>query len=99
MNPRSSLLVLSVACSAAVAGCTLSAKSASSTQLAVDGMTRLAGQQQTCAGPRQKTFALEARETSVDLGRGMHAQAWTYDNHLPGPTIEACEGEIGRAHV
>jgi len=108
MKTRSGAAVASVVALAAALAwwATASAKSTGrSTELAVDGMPRLAGQQQTCNGPRQKTFALEAHETSVDLGRGMHAQAWTFDNHLPGPTIEACEGDevtitmTNRAHA
>jgi len=77
-----------------VTGCSASVRAgAGSTELATEGMTKLAGQQQTCAGPRHKTFALEAREATVDLGMGMRFQAWTYDGHLPAPTIEACEGD------
>lgn len=56
-------------------------------------MARLAGRQQTCAGPMHKTFALEAREATVDLGGGMRVAAWTYDGHVPAPTLEACEGD------
>jgi nitrite reductase (NO-forming) len=56
-------------------------------------MPRLAGQEQTCGAPRKKTFALEAREVTVDLGLGMRFQAWTYDGRLPAPTLEACEGD------
>jgi nitrite reductase (NO-forming) len=86
--------VVSVACAAALAGCSAAARSGGgSTELTTEGVARLAGQQQTCAGARHKTFALEARETTVDLGMGMRFQAWTYDGHLPAPTIEACEGD------
>src|SRR5262245_31959453 len=53
----------------------------------------LAGQAATCAAPREKSFALEARETTVDLGMGVRFNAWTYNGKLPGPTLEACEGE------
>ena len=37
----------------------------------------LAGQAATCAGPREKSFSLEARETTVDLGMGVRFNAWT----------------------
>ena len=53
----------------------------------------LAGQTATCAGPREKTFTLEAREVTVDLGMGTKFAAWTYNGKLPGPTLEACEGD------
>src|SRR5581483_3345403 len=53
----------------------------------------LAGQTATCAGPREKSFTLEAREATVDLGMGLKFNAWTYNGHLPGPTLEACEGD------
>jgi nitrite reductase (NO-forming) len=94
MGFRFSVVSLSLAGSVALAGCSASARGmGGSTELATEGMPRLAGQQQTCAGARHKTFALEARETAVDLGMGMRFQAWTYDGHLPAPTIEACEGD------
>src|SRR5262245_18707178 len=53
----------------------------------------LAGQAATCAGPREKSFTLEARETTVDLGMSVRFTAWTYNGKLPGPTLEACEGD------
>jgi nitrite reductase (NO-forming) len=56
-------------------------------------MPLLAGQQATCAGSHQKRFALDVRETTVDLGKGIRFAAWTFGGQLPGPTIEACEGD------
>jgi len=56
-------------------------------------LPELAGQTATCAGPREKTFTLEAREVTVDLGMGIRFAAWTYNGLLPGPTLEACEGD------
>ena len=53
----------------------------------------LAGQAATCAGSREKSFSLEAREVTVDLGMGVRFNAWTYNGKLPGPTLEACEGD------
>jgi FtsP/CotA-like multicopper oxidase with cupredoxin domain len=53
----------------------------------------LAGQRATCAGPGQKSFTLDAREVTVDLGMGMRLDAWVYNGKLPGPTLEACEGD------
>jgi FtsP/CotA-like multicopper oxidase with cupredoxin domain len=53
----------------------------------------LAGQAATCAGPRQKTFDLEATAVTLDIGMGLRFNAWTYDGKLPGPTLEACEGD------
>jgi len=56
-------------------------------------MPAVAGQKKTCDGPREKTFTLTVRETTVELGQGTTFAAWTYDGRLPGPTIEACEGD------
>jgi nitrite reductase (NO-forming) len=53
----------------------------------------LAGQTATCAGSREKSFTLETREVTVDLGMGVKFNAWTYNGKLPGPTLEACEGD------
>src|SRR5215467_438220 len=53
----------------------------------------LAGQTATCQGPREKTFTLEAREATLNLGMGMRVTAWTYNGTLPGPVLEACEGD------
>jgi nitrite reductase (NO-forming) len=57
------------------------------------GIPVLAGQTRTCSGPHEKTFTLEAREVTVDLGMGVKFNAWTYNGTLPGPTLEACEGD------
>ena len=54
------------------------------------------GQLATCAGPREKSFTLEAREAAVDLGMGFRFNAWTYNGQLPGPVLEACEGDTVR---
>lgn len=56
-------------------------------------LPKLAGQIATCAGPREKTFTLEAREATIDLGMGIRFNAWTYNGQLPGPALEACEGD------
>lgn len=61
--------------------------------LSVPGMTTLAGQRATCAGPATKTFDLTAREAVVEVGMGTTVPAWTYDGRLPGPTLEVCEGD------
>ena len=53
----------------------------------------LAGQTATCTGPHEKVFTLEAREVTVDLGMAVKFNAWTYNGKLPGPTLEACEGD------
>jgi nitrite reductase (NO-forming) len=92
MGIRWTLAVVIAACAASA--CSVSARSSGqSTEVALDGMPALAGQAQTCAGPRHKTFALEARESTIDLGLGLRFRAWTYDGRLPAPTIEACEGD------
>jgi len=59
---------------------------------AVD-LPSMKGQIATCNGPRDKTFTLEARETTVALGMGLTFVAWTYNDTLPGPVLEACEGD------
>jgi len=51
------------------------------------------GQAATCTGPREKTFTLEAREETLDLGLGIKFAAWTYNGVVPGPVLEACEGD------
>jgi nitrite reductase (NO-forming) len=53
----------------------------------------LSGQAATCSGPHEKVFNLDAREVTVDLGLGVKFTAWTYNGTLPGPTLEACEGD------
>ncbi len=57
------------------------------------GLPTLAGRAVTCAGPREKSFTLEVKETTVDLGMGMRFNAWTYNGKLPAPVLEACEGD------
>jgi nitrite reductase (NO-forming) len=65
----------------------------SSEPLTTENQTPVAGQQQTCAGPREKRFNIDVIETTIDLGMGTTFAAWTYDGKIPGPTIEACEGD------
>jgi nitrite reductase (NO-forming) len=62
--------------------------------LTTRNMPAVAGQKTTCAGPKQKTFNLDVVETSIDLGMATTFAAWTYGGRLPGPTIEACEGDV-----
>jgi len=64
-----------------------------STPFVAAGVPRLAGQVATCAAPRDKTFSLEAREVELDLGIGTRFVAWTYNGSIPGPTLEACDGD------
>jgi nitrite reductase (NO-forming) len=56
-------------------------------------LPRLAGQASTCAGAHEKSFTLDAREAVIDLGLGVRFTAWTYNGTLPGPVLEACEGD------
>jgi nitrite reductase (NO-forming) len=68
--------------------------------LATKNMPPIAGQQKTCAGPREKTFDLDVIETTgIDLGLGTTFAAWTYNGRLPGPTIEACQGDTVTLNV
>ena len=59
-----------------------------------DGLPKMNGQVATCMGPRDKTFTLETREARVDLGMGITFDAWAYNGQLPGPVLEACEGDM-----
>jgi nitrite reductase (NO-forming) len=93
MNIRYVAVSVLLAGAAGLSACSSVRAAGTSVEMATEGMSRLAGQAQTCSGPRQKTFNLEARETTVDIGLGMRFAAWTYDGHLPAPTIEACEGD------
>jgi nitrite reductase (NO-forming) len=65
----------------------------STTPLTTKNMEAVKGQQATCSGPRAKTFNLDVVETTVDLGMATTFAAWTYNGRIPGPTIEACEGD------
>jgi hypothetical protein len=47
------------------------------------GLPPMKGQVATCTGPREKTFSLEAREETVDLGMGIKLAAWTYNGGCP----------------
>jgi nitrite reductase (NO-forming) len=63
-------------------------------------MPPVAGQQKTCAGPGEKTFDVDVVETTgVEIGMGMTFAAWAYNGRVPGPTIEACEGDTVTIHV
>lgn len=61
--------------------------------LTTRNMEAVKGQQAACNGPREKTFSLDVIETTVDLGMGTTFAAWTYNGQIPGPAIEACEGD------
>ncbi len=68
--------------------------------LATKNMPAVAGQQKTCAGPREKTFDIDVIETTgVDLGMGFTFAAWAYNGRIPGPTIEACQGDTVTLNV
>jgi nitrite reductase (NO-forming) len=61
--------------------------------LFMKNMPAIAGQRATCGAQREKAFDIDVIETTVDLGMGTRFAAWTYGGHVPGPTIEACEGD------
>ena len=68
--------------------------------LTTKNMPAVAGQQKTCAGPRAKSFDLDVVETTgVDLGMGITFAAWAYNGRVPGPTIEACQGDTVTINV
>src|SRR6266568_5006001 len=87
--PALALSVIAAAC-ATPQGATSMADSGPFT---APDLPKLDGQTATCAGPREKTFTLEAREATIDLGMGVRFNAWTYNGQLPGPALEACEGD------
>jgi nitrite reductase (NO-forming) len=96
---RGLFLTSAVFSSLAMAACTgqssvTAAAATSGSPLATRNVSAVAGQQKTCAGPRQKTFDLDVVETAgVELGMGMTFAAWTYNGRIPGPTIEVCQGD------
>ena len=68
--------------------------------LTTRNMPAISGQQKTCSGPREKTFDLDVIETTgIDLGLGTTFVAWAYNGRLPGPTIEACQGDTVTLNV
>jgi nitrite reductase (NO-forming) len=93
---RRHLLLSGLAFSVVAAGCAATQGATASTgsgPLVAPDQPKLAGEAATCAGPREKTFTLEAREATLNLGMGVRFNAWTYNGQLPGPTLEACEGD------
>lgn len=54
----------------------------------------LMGQKKVCGGgPKHRTFVLAAVRATVNLGLGWKTRTWTYGGTLPGPVIEACDGD------
>jgi nitrite reductase (NO-forming) len=93
---RIPLLWQALAVGVVAAGCTTTqgaTRTDDSGPFTAPDLPKLVGQARTCAGPHEKTFTLEARETTVDLGMGMRFNAWTYNGQLPGPALEVCEGD------
>jgi len=90
---RNAALAVSLASMAACA------KSAPPAPLVTLNMPAVGGQQKACDGPRQKTYNLDVVEATVDLGMGTTFAAWTYGGRLPGPTIEACQGDTVTLNV
>lgn len=66
---------------------------ASSDPLTTENQNPVAGQQKTCGGAQEKRFTIDVIETTIDLGLGTTFAAWTYNGKIPGPTLEACEGD------
>lgn len=57
------------------------------------GLT-LAGQENVCgAGPQRRTFRIATVHAIVSLGLGLTTRTWTYGGTVPGPVMEACEGD------
>ena len=87
---RSALAILGALVSACVGPHTATPNSG---PLRAPDLPALQGQAVTCAGSPQKSFAREARGTHSAHGMGFRLNAWTYNGLLPGPVIEACEGD------
>jgi nitrite reductase (NO-forming) len=93
---RINLLLASALASALAASCATpqgATGESASVPFASPDLPKLAGQAATCAGPHEKSFTLDAREAVIDLGMGVRFNAWTYNGTLPGPVLEACEGD------
>jgi len=88
---------MTLAAVATLGGCARSRSGgtgAAASPLAMKNMPAIIGQRATCAGPREKSFTLDVIEVAdLDLGMSTTFTAWTYGGRLPGPTIEACEGD------
>jgi nitrite reductase (NO-forming) len=93
---RINLFLASALASALTASCSTphgATIDSTSAPFASPDLPRLAGQAATCAGAHEKSFTLDAREAVIDLGLGIRFNAWTYNGTLPGPVLEACEGD------
>jgi len=93
---RKLFLIGSLLAGAAAAGCATPEGASNPTggsPFVAPDLPVLAGQAATCAGSREKSFTLETRDVTLDLGMGMRFNAWTYNGTLPGPVLEACEGD------
>ena len=96
MSPclRQLLVLVALSLSVPACGTVRTAPSAGASQpFDAPGLPHLAGQAATCGGSHEKTFAFEAREQTIDLGLATKFMAWTYNNTIPGPVIEVCEGD------
>lgn len=99
---KRSFVGIMAAIAVALAGCGRQSSpdtTAEAGPLSTTNMPAIAGQQKTCAGPHEKTFDLHVVEHTVELGLGMRFAAWTYNRRIPGPTIEACEGDVVTINV
>ncbi len=45
-----------------------------------------------------RTFEVEAVNKEIEIAPGVFFPAWTYNSHVPGPTLRATEGERIRIH-
>jgi len=106
MNRRIGVVVMVAGAAAFAAACgnpspfAVTAAASAGPPLSTMNMPAPAGQVKTCAGPAHKTFDLDVVETTgVDIGMGMTFAAWTYNGHVPAPTIEACQGDTVTLNV
>ncbi len=90
---RIRMLAAVIVVGAATGGCVTTHGASDGGPLSAPDLPALAGEAATCGGAREKVFTLEAREATVNLGMGVRFNAWTYNGALPGPVLEACEGD------
>jgi nitrite reductase (NO-forming) len=46
-----------------------------------------------------KTFTLHAQSKDVPIGAGLTFRAWTYDGEVPGPVLQARQGDTVHVHL
>ena len=52
----------------------------------------------TADGRTLRTYQVVASEKEIEIAPGVFFPAWTYNGHVPGPTIRCTEGDVLRIH-